>query len=170
MESLEQKLDGLVSLIKSTHDIRAPQVIDQGHQLAASTLTSMASTAPYNGLSTPTSTVTSEQLVSRPPLDSISDTMFPMPDFRTANEHLDLFRDQFAPHFPFIVLPKSVRAETLCVERPFFYISILAMVSRDTDQRIALGKVVVHQLAEKVFVKCERSLDLLLGILTYGAW
>jgi hypothetical protein len=93
-----------------------------------------------------------------------------MPNFAEANALLNLFRDQITPHFPFIVLPQSVSAEELYLERPFLYISILAITSRDCVQQEGLGKLVMKQLAERMFVYCERSLDLLLGVLTYAGW
>lgn len=92
-----------------------------------------------------------------------------MPDFPAANELLHRFRMHIAPYFPFIVLPETTTAEEYCAERPCHYIAILTVASRDAVQQKALGKMVLRQLAERMFINGERSLDLLLGALTYGS-
>lgn len=101
--------------------------------------------------------------------DSILSNSF-MPTFAEADTILGIFRDQMTPQFPFIIIPQSLSAERLYLERPFLYISILAVTSRDSVQQQGLGKLVIKQLAEKLFVNSERSLDLLLGVLTYAGW
>ena len=101
--------------------------------------------------------------------DSILSISF-MPNFAEADTLLNLFRDQINPQFPFIILSQSVSAEELYLERPFLYVSILAISSRNGVQQKGLGKLIMKQLAERMFVNCERSLDLLLGVLTYAGW
>lgn len=160
MEKLEQKLDGLVSLIKSTQDTKSRQDIESQARLS-STMTSLSpSTSP--NLATPEAAY-----VCDPNTVPVSNTI---PGFAEANELLNFFRDQMAPQFPFIVIPQSVSAEQLHAERPFLYLAILAISSHDCAQQRGLGSLVMKQLAERMFVNYERSLDLLLGVLTYIAW
>lgn len=93
-----------------------------------------------------------------------------IPSFVEANELLHVFREQMLPKFPFIVLPQVVSAEELHMTRPFLYLSMLAVTVRNSAQQTELGKLVITQLAERMFVNGERSLDLLLGIVTYSGW
>jgi hypothetical protein len=46
----------------------------------------------------------------------------------------------------------------------------MAVTTRNTPQADALGKGFLKQLAERMVVKGERNMDLLLGCLTYAAW
>lgn len=93
-----------------------------------------------------------------------------MPSFAEGDAFLETFRDQLTPQFPFLTLPQPVSAVHLYEERPFFYLCILAVTSRDSVQQQGLGKLVMKQLAERVFERSERNLDLLLGALTYATW
>lgn len=167
MGSLEQKLDSLVSLIKSTQDPEL-QGIDQSQRFQPSVSGSTASTQ-YD----PTSPqgITAAQIRLPDNLqEPSSDMNTVVPNFVEANLLLTFFRDEMIPKFPFIALPQGISAEDLYRTRPFLYISILAVAVRDNAQQIMLGKHVMRQLAEKMFVSGERSLDLLQGILTYGGW
>jgi hypothetical protein len=198
---LEEKLDGLVSLIKSTQDIRSSQTAEPGQQLR-SDISPLNMMTPFDNRGTHSTVVSSLQeqagwktsisqngqsppnfvpirqapsLTSGPGItrypnsDQIASNSF-MPTFFEGDTLLDIFRDQLTPQFPFIVLPDSVSANNLYNERPFFYLCIVAVTSRDTVQQQGLGKLVMKQLATRVFEKSERNLDLLLGALTYTAW
>lgn len=198
---LEEKLDGLVSLIKSTQDLNPGQTPESNLQ-ATSDITSLNTTTRSVSFPARSTTVSgSQQQVGRAvslsengtPLSSfVPICQFPslatthglnnyptpdpilanslMPSFNEADALLVIFRDQLTPHFPFIILPQSVSAENLYLERPFFYVCILAVTIRDSVQQKGLGKMIMKQLGERMFEKGERSLDLLLGSLTYAAW
>jgi hypothetical protein len=93
-----------------------------------------------------------------------------LPTTDDANALLEIFQGQACLYFPFISVPKSTSAEELRRERPFLYLAIMAVTSRKSYQKEELGKFIVRQIAERVFVNGERSLDLLLGVLTFAAW
>lgn len=93
-----------------------------------------------------------------------------MPSFAEGDALLTIYRDQMTPHFPFIVVEASVSAETLNLEKPFFYLCIIAVTKLSSSHQKALGKLIMQQLGERLFARGERNLDLLLGTLTYAAW
>lgn len=81
-----------------------------------------------------------------------------------------MFRDEMCPYFPFICIPDSVSAQDLRRDKPFLYLAVLAISTRKSLHQQELGKVIIRQLAERMLINGERSMDLLLGILTYAAW
>jgi hypothetical protein len=192
---LEEKLDGLVSLIKSAQNAESSQQVMSGVTSSSTAIPSpsfLAASMPFVGPQAQESPARpsahhgsmlsqfvpfrqspslAPSLEGNRPANSNSVLASNlMPSFGEANVLLAVFRDQLTPQFPFIVLSQSVSAESLSQERPLFYISILAVTSRDSVQQQALGKIVMKQLSERVFEKGERNLDLLLGALTYASW
>jgi hypothetical protein len=93
-----------------------------------------------------------------------------VPTWEGADGLLNRFRDEIYSCFPFVLIPESVTAEELQRDRPFLYFCVLAVSSRNPNQQSELGKSIMKQLAEKMFINGERSIDLLLGVLTYSAW
>jgi hypothetical protein len=74
------------------------------------------------------------------------------------------------PGFPFITISDSTLASSLREDRPSLFTAIMAVVSRNSARQRAIGKVFMKQIADRVVVGGERNMDILLGILTYGAW
>ena len=86
-----------------------------------------------------------------------------------AEVRLSKFR-QMLPYFPIIALPESTNARDLLQARPFLYHCIMAVSCPNTSQQIAFGDEMMRYLGEHILVKGTKSLDLLLGILTYAGW
>jgi len=93
-----------------------------------------------------------------------------MPSFAEGDALLTIYRDQMTPQFPFIVVENTVSAETLNLEKPFFYLCIIAVTKLNSAHQKALGKLIMKELGERLFARGERNLDLLLGALTYASW
>ena len=167
VENLEHKLDGLVSLIKSTHD-HTLRDVNLGQNFPTSTRGSSIST--QRGPTSPPGFAAAQTGLPGNPQQPSLELDTAVPDFVEANILLNFFRDEIIPKFPFIALPPDISAEKLYATKPFLYISILAVTVHDSAQQITLGKRVMGMLAKKMFVSGERSLDLLLGILTYAGW
>jgi hypothetical protein len=191
VEKLEEKLDGLVNLLKMNREAEAARKspipahhveIDGPNQAMRSISISASSSDPahqeFRGLQ--------QQLVAHSQ-SSIAEPLWGQPTAVTslsasptngaceigddeANSILSIFRDEMCQAFPFIVIHDSTSAQDLRRDRPFLFLSILAVASRNGPQQLELGKSVMKQLAERMFVNGERNLDLLLGILTYAGW
>lgn len=91
------------------------------------------------------------------------------PSPEVAEVLLNRFR-QMILYFPFMVLAASTSARDLFQHRPFLYHCIMAVSCRSPSQQIAFGNEMMRYLGEHMLVKGENSLDLLLGILTYAGW
>jgi hypothetical protein len=83
---------------------------------------------------------------------------------------LSIFRDEMSQYFPFVVVPPGILAKDLRRTRPSWYTAIMAVATRSSKQQVLLGNMVMQQLAERIVVNIERSIDLLLAILTYAGW
>lgn len=83
---------------------------------------------------------------------------------------LSRFRDDMNPNFPFISIPDSVSAATLRYTRPTLFTVIMALTTRNTSRHVQLGRQFMQQVADRIYVRGERNLDLLLGIMAYSAW
>ena len=208
VEQLEQKLDGLVTLLNSTQNsqshskpipttssrLSAPagymnatimQMSACGFPQGTASSTPipnlpMAPSGLYQGVESNMSTT---QTVT-PTQDELNPAVFckgmgpetgcyravedPLQNIGIANILFSRFKKKMKPCFPFLVLSPSSTAERLRQERPFLFLSIMAVACHNTTQQIQLGKKLIKQLAERLVVNTERNLDLLLGILTYA--
>ena len=193
MAKLEEKLDGLVTLLQSSHEptpikefttsslnIGRPEMA--GISLPVSQTAKTPATVQYQiGWSQahdqqhpripPTqippnfqTTLKTYDLPTTQPSNALQ------PNFEDPDVLLSLFRVQMSPYFPFVVVPQNISAADLRRDRPFLLNAILAVSSRSSSKQKNLGNEVLRQLAEKVFVNGERNLDVLLGILTYAGW
>jgi hypothetical protein len=76
-----------------------------------------------------------------------------------------------APNFPFIVFSPTVSLDSLRREKPFLLLSILTMASTSSQGLQDLLEAELREtLGRKVIFNCEKSLDLLQGLLIYLAW
>lgn len=74
-------------------------------------------------------------------------------------------------NFPFVVIPPQLSLETLRREKPFLLLCILTM---SASAYVPLQKLLENEvrecLARKVIINCEKSLDLLQGLMIYVSW
>ncbi|KAH8684458.1 hypothetical protein BGZ60DRAFT_166324 [Tricladium varicosporioides] len=87
-----------------------------------------------------------------------------------ADALLDIFRTEMTPNFSFAVVDKSLTAIELLQENPLLFIAIAAIASRETIQQKDLGNTFIVQMSEAVFVRGERSMEILVAIITYAGW
>lgn len=76
-----------------------------------------------------------------------------------------------ASHFPFVLVPPKWTLDSLRRERPFFLLSLLSFASHHNEKlQLRLELELRESLSKRVIVHCEKSLDLLQGVLIYLAW
>jgi hypothetical protein len=197
VDKLEEKLDGLVTLLISTQDNVSKRDLPLSSAVTASSSTPESSAQKSvlpsmdperlglgygQGLHHIPRDQTAPSLYSNTepshcasllPMFKLSDgPAIHQPSFAEdsmveANSFLNTFRNEMSPFFPFITLPPLITAQELRQQRPFLFLCIKAVTSRNTNQQLELGKTIMKQLAERMFVNGERNLDLLLGVLTY---
>lgn len=83
---------------------------------------------------------------------------------------LCIFRDEMNPNFPFISIPGSVSVDEMRKDQPSLLTAVMAVTSRDSSNQLALGKILMQQIADRMVINGERNMDLLLAILTFAGW
>lgn len=83
---------------------------------------------------------------------------------------LENFRNRHLKFYPFIYIPPDVTAAKFRQERPFLWLNIQAISTRSTEAQGRNGIFIRESLARRTVVEGERSIDLLLGLLSHLAW
>jgi hypothetical protein len=74
------------------------------------------------------------------------------------------------PCFPIAPIPKNVTMDDLKHDRPFTWLVIRAICCKTPDRQLELGIEVRKRIAVEMLLEATRSLDLLVGLLIFGAW
>jgi hypothetical protein len=84
---------------------------------------------------------------------------------------LNVYREQFAPHFPFIGIPDGVSAEDLRSSKPWLYRTVLMVAAQEERLRQQeLGKQIVSDIASAMLLRGEKSLDMLQSLCVCNLW
>ncbi|OQV07342.1 hypothetical protein CLAIMM_11793 [Cladophialophora immunda] len=175
---LEQKLDGLVSLIKSgalssTVDISPQATRSLDDPLPRGSINMDTNTPGYvQSLGVSLLGVidagTLETSSTTPTTDGTRASY--EPSQAEAEEFLASFRTYKSRCFPFVHIPSTTTASHLKQERPFLWLCIMSIASKSTSQQRLLGSRIRHLIAQEVVVQLNRNMDLLLGILAFIGW
>ncbi|KAK7404126.1 hypothetical protein QQX98_010084 [Neonectria punicea] len=93
----------------------------------------------------------------------------PPPD--TDEVLLNIYRNELQALHPFVVIPNSVTAAKLKANRPFLMSAIRMVTSfRSLRSMRAQMYYLMQHIADRMLIRSERSLDLLMGILVIAAW
>ncbi|CEI68529.1 hypothetical protein FVEN_g5320 [Fusarium venenatum] len=93
----------------------------------------------------------------------------PEPTPEEAEAYLAKFK-AWLEKFPCIVLPHDVTAAALRQERPFMWLCIMNITSMSVEQQMKMKDRVRQELATRVIINHERSMDCLQGIICYVTW
>lgn len=153
---LEEKLDGLVSLLRSQTIVSHPQPTIPD---LSSAFTPITSTFPLRSekLSLPKTSIFDDVSIYRIPV-------------AIAEEQLAKFQDVFLPFFPFVHIPEAMSAFDLRLQKPFLWLVIMSLTTRSVAQQMAMGRTIVHIVSTRIVAEHEKSLDLLLGLICYLTW
>lgn len=151
---LEEKLDGLVSLIKAGQS---------GRDTASSSLNGYKQSVPM--LTPPTD----ESIASSHPSPVFQD-ISGEPSPAEAEECLISFKKYNSKYFPFVYIPSAITARELQQERPFLWLSIMAVCTKSTARQQALSSKIRQTVAQEMILEAEKNIDLLLGLLTFIGW
>lgn len=169
---LEEKLDGLVSLLKSTARNNADiekVTANWGDLTTTADVPDVAARVPGD----------SSRGSARTPLTPASSTTssYPFvlprdadPTAEEAEQFLEMFRTQKLQYFPFTQFPEGMTAQRLRQERPFFWLCIMSVSSTIVSQQLSLGRAVREIAGHEILVEGQRNLDLLLGLLCFVGW
>lgn len=87
-----------------------------------------------------------------------------------AEESLAVFSAHMYKFFPCIYIPPETTANELRTQRPFLLLCMTAVTARPAERQRELFETMRETLAQKLVVKSEPSIDLLLGLLTILSW
>jgi hypothetical protein len=84
---------------------------------------------------------------------------------------LNVYRERFAPHFPFIHIPDGTSAEELRNQKPWLYRTILMIAAQEEILRQQeLGKQIVSDIASAMLLRGEKNLDMLQSLCVCNLW
>ena len=154
---LEQKLDGLISMLQS--DKTAPSHAT----IAASEISGSILSSHYLD-HVPLNTSHLSPAVSSP------DSGLVLSTDQDEQGQLDSFRAGHLSWLPFVHSPISVSAAHIQRESPFLWHCIATTQCKNSTHQTALGANIKELIARKLLVDCDKSLDLLQGLLVWLAW
>ncbi|RYP83023.1 hypothetical protein DL769_001492 [Monosporascus sp. CRB-8-3] len=100
--------------------------------------------------------------------DVIEDGLLTM---ERANHLVGIYKSTLTTHFPFVVIPPQLSAESLRQEKPFLFVAVLASASfHDMPLQRNLGNVVKQIISERMVRGDTVSFEFLQGILVFLAW
>ena len=194
---LEQKIESLVTLLSATQTTlpthlsvdKEPRVqgqsfqqIDEHEDVRRPDHRPAFSWAPEPPLDTSTGTPswkspcvskTTPRSVATPASSIPELTSAPSTDLQVKNpdQLLKIFRECFEIDFPYIIIPPNITSRELKAKRPWLAI-IISMVASygNRIQQLALAKHIVMEIAAALFIRSEKSLDMLEGLIVYNVW
>ncbi|KAI5788382.1 hypothetical protein EDC01DRAFT_749188 [Geopyxis carbonaria] len=170
LETVERKLDGLVTLLSAT-------------QPAADTSTPPTTTPPQTTATASPSAGSAYSAVAAAVLTPLPSPVFTLGlaggglalpgaalTFARADALLGVFRTHVAPHFPFVELPAAAGAQALRGTHPFLFTVVLSVSAvHELALQRALGDAVLAHVAAALLVHGGKSLELLQGLLLHVA-
>ncbi len=91
-------------------------------------------------------------------------------DHRLTEQELAKFCSLHLPHFPLIHIPPNLSVEQLEYEKPLLSLAIKTISNKAYSLQDELSKKLRETMALKMMVDGEKSLDLLLSVLTCMTW
>ncbi|OAA37907.1 hypothetical protein NOR_06984 [Metarhizium rileyi] len=182
---LEEKIEDLVSMLRATHDSgprTAPSytpLSNTSSQPFASRLDSLAAAATSNpnrsqAQSKPSFCASHECLSSglspsRNTSNLSGADRRPEPTPEEAEAYFAKFR-QWLEAAPFMHIPVDMTAAALRREKPFLWTCIMSLTSMSTPQQRILREKIRQDVADRLVVDGDRSMDMLQGLVAFLTW
>lgn len=181
---LEEKIDGLVSLVKSAGIVpvitldetvgssRSSSVLTANENVSGSTTNPGTNeySSPNSGLNSFPSNLNGFFCGTTPYHEKKFYSHVREPGPIDAESYLNKFRNQYVKHLPFIIISPSTTAIELREYRPLLWFSIMTVASNDSEQQIVLSKEMRCIFGREAYTEGTRNMDLLLSILVYITW
>ncbi|KAF2458685.1 hypothetical protein BDY21DRAFT_341047 [Lineolata rhizophorae] len=178
---LEEKLDGLASLLASSRSMGIGPQANLVTPVSNSSTPHDSYNDSSNGQENPqhshvTDTYTSPVICdgdtsNNPVARSSGSEPNDVEDPSIAESLFTTFRTQMGNYFPFVVLPPNVSSQDIRRERPILYKAILMAASHLQFERQAkIVKELTQELNHCIFVEGKKNMDILQGMLVYIAW
>ncbi|KAI0552574.1 hypothetical protein F4679DRAFT_534648 [Xylaria curta] len=176
--NLEQKLEDLVAILQAQASSK-PHGDESARTEIGSTAPSVAdrrSNTVASGIVAGGPTVVTPASTAYATCSTVNSTPSPAPalDVLTsaaeAEETLAFFRIHHLQFFPFVYIPPEMTAAQLSRDRPYLWLVIRAVCCRSPVKQAALSRQIREELAHRILVSCERTIDMLLGALCLLGW
>ena len=171
----EENVDDLVTLLKAgmqsevnANDVRVDDETPPSSHYEGGSVTSISSDCLRNAPVVPLGKIIPGGVSSNDSESILYDVAEPSPV--VAEEYLAIFHAYKSKYFPFVYIPPTTTASQVRQDRPFLWLCIMTIASRSTSQQQVLGNKIRGTLAQKMLLKSEQSIDLLLGLLAYIGW
>jgi hypothetical protein len=179
---MEEKLDGLVSLIRAG--------VQAGSVVTSPALTGGTSDGTYHS-GTPTRSPSENNSVSSKSDGYTHSTLTPLTSESTGTLHnlmhsthheawdftvseaaecLRSFQTFKLKYFPCVYIPLDTTTQQLQQERPLLWLCIMRLGSKSASRQQLIAKKIRQLIAEAMVIESEKSIDLLLGLLVYVGW
>lgn len=89
---------------------------------------------------------------------------------RVAEEQLHTFHRAFIPMFPFVHIPVKTTAADLLRQKPFLWLVIMALTTKNITQQFAMEETIWSIIAQRIVTEHLANLDLLLGLICFASW
>ena len=160
VDQLEEKLDGLVSLLQPPQQ---PLENSGGNGIRIqSPFQPLGQQFSDQARSNPSLSISPGQDVQ----DTANVTEIVYPDALLCN-----YRNNMAPQFPFVIIPNRVSAAELAQTKPFLYKTVLMAASYENQTgQNEMTEEIFQYLSAHMIMANEKSLDLLQGLLVLMGW
>jgi hypothetical protein len=154
LESLEElaKQNGLTTSSKASH--QSPQGLINRLNRYVGPLTPATSTTSYSAGSDKRNTSADYPLESEAQLE----------------EYLECYRTNMVSYLPIVCMSPDTTVAELRKQRPFLFLVIRAICSKNLDRQAALVLEFKKMLGSEMLVKGTKNVDLFLGILIFAGW
>ncbi|TRX93002.1 hypothetical protein FHL15_006140 [Xylaria flabelliformis] len=176
--NLEQKLEDLVAILQAQASTKS-NGDESARTETGATPSSVADRRSNNvasGIVAGGPTVVTPASTAYATCSTVNSTPSPAPalDVLTsaaeAEETLAFFRLHHLQFFPFVYIPPEMTAAQLSRDRPYLWLVIRAVCCRSPVKQAALSRQIREELAHRILVSCERTIDMLLGALCLLGW
>lgn len=85
----------------------------------------------------------------------------------TANELVKIYVTELVQHLPVVVLPRETTAIDLRQSKPVLFLAVIAAAALSVDSELSyiLYQEIIRAYADRIFVRCEKSLELIQSLL-----
>jgi hypothetical protein len=122
---------------------------------------------PANGPLTPATSIAGRSTMAdglEIPID------YPLESEAELEEYLATYRTKMAPYFPIVCINATTTVEELRNDRPFLFLVIRAICSKNLERQAALILRIKKALGREMLLEGTKNLDLFLGVLVFVAW
>lgn len=88
-----------------------------------------------------------------------------------ANAYLDVYREEYMPRYPYVIIPRQQNASVLYREAPtLFWVIMTIVIPQNGPMQMRLRNWAREHFSQQIIVKQERTLEMLQSILIYLTW